>query len=55
MVVDILPEELLSRMIKAGKLADIIIVDGNPLDNIQALKKIRHVLRGGKPVLKNGI
>ncbi len=32
----------------AGKLADIIAVDGNPLSDLSALKRIRFVMTGGK-------
>jgi len=33
--------------LEAGKLADIIAVDGNPLDNIQALGNVSFVMRAG--------
>ena len=33
--------------IEAGKLADITIVDGNPLANIRDLRKVRRVMKGG--------
>ncbi len=36
--------------LEPGKLADILVVDGDPLADIQALKNIRLVLREGKPV-----
>jgi len=36
--------------LEAGKLADIVVIDGNPLEDIQALRKIRLVLKGGQPV-----
>ena len=41
------------RTLEAGKSADILVVDGSQLDDIQALEKIRHVMCEGKPVLKN--
>jgi len=34
-------------VIKAGKSADIIAVDGNPLQDIAALDKIKMVMKGG--------
>ena len=34
--------------LEAGKLADILVVDGNPLSDIHALTKVRIVLREGK-------
>jgi len=30
-----------------GKLADIVAVDGNPLENIRAMEKVRFVMKGG--------
>jgi imidazolonepropionase-like amidohydrolase len=36
--------------LEAGKQADILIVEGNPLEDIQATKRIRAVLRGGAEV-----
>ncbi len=37
--------------LEAGKLADIILLDGNPLDGIQYMLKTRVVLKGGKVVV----
>ncbi len=34
--------------LKPGKLADIIAVDGNPLDDIAAMEEVRFVMKGGK-------
>lgn len=39
--------------IEAGKRADLIIVDGNPLENIQVLKKPHYVFLNGKLVHKS--
>ena len=33
-----------------GKLADIIAVAGNPLEDIEATKDVRFVMVGGRPV-----
>ena len=33
--------------IEPGKLADIIVVDGNPLTNIDALKRVQLVVKDG--------
>jgi imidazolonepropionase-like amidohydrolase len=37
--------------LEAGKLADIILLDGNPLDGIQYMLKAKVVLKGGKVVV----
>lgn len=37
--------------IEAGKLADLILVTGNPLENIATLRQIKGVMLGGKWVL----
>lgn len=34
--------------IEAGKLADLILVEGNPLDDIHALEKVKWVIRDGE-------
>jgi imidazolonepropionase-like amidohydrolase len=34
--------------IEAGKFADIIAVEGNPLDDVTVLEKVSFVMRGGK-------
>jgi imidazolonepropionase-like amidohydrolase len=36
--------------LEGGKLADILVVDGNPLSDIHALSKARLVLREGKSI-----
>lgn len=36
--------------IEPGKLADMIAVDGNPLDDIKQLEKVKFVMKGGKVV-----
>jgi imidazolonepropionase-like amidohydrolase len=38
--------------IRTGKLADIIATEGNPYQDIQAVKKISFVMKGGAVVLK---
>ena len=39
--------------IEAGKLADIIAVDGDPMKDVKELQKIRFVMKGGEVVLRN--
>ena len=34
--------------IEPGKLADLIIVDGNPLDNVGNAHKVRRVIANGR-------
>ena len=34
--------------LQVGKLADVIVVDGNPLSDIRSLKNIIHVFKGGR-------
>ena len=34
--------------IEVGKIADIIAVDGNPLNNIQVMEKVVFVMKEGK-------
>jgi imidazolonepropionase-like amidohydrolase len=36
--------------IEPGKLADIVAVDGNPLDDITALENVSVVIKGGKQI-----
>ena len=48
----------LSEMVgtlEAGKLADIIAVNGNPLDDIEALETIDFVMKGGVVAKRDGI
>jgi imidazolonepropionase-like amidohydrolase len=33
--------------IEAGKLADVIVVAGNPLQNMAAMKRVAYVVKGG--------
>jgi imidazolonepropionase-like amidohydrolase len=37
--------------LEVGKLADIVLIDGNPLQNIYEMLKTRVVLKGGKVVV----
>ena len=39
--------------LEAGKLADIVIVDGDPLDDIFALLDVAVVIKSGEVVLDN--
>jgi imidazolonepropionase-like amidohydrolase len=34
--------------IEAGKRADMILLDGNPLDNIHSIRKVEYVVANGK-------
>jgi imidazolonepropionase-like amidohydrolase len=36
--------------IEAGKLADLIAVDGDPLSDIKTLERVKFVMKGGKVV-----
>jgi len=33
--------------IEAGKLADLVVIDGNPLSDIKLLRRVKHVMKGG--------
>lgn len=37
--------------LEAGKLADLIVVDGNPLDDLRALRNVRVVVKAGQVVV----
>jgi imidazolonepropionase-like amidohydrolase len=43
-----LPGEI--GVLKGGALADIIAVEGNPLDDLSALQKVKFVMKAGQPV-----
>ena len=34
--------------LEVGKLADVIVVDGNPLNDIRSLKNLVYVFKGGR-------
>lgn len=40
--------------LEVGKLADILVVDGNPLEDIGALNRVRWVIKGGRLVAIGG-
>jgi imidazolonepropionase-like amidohydrolase len=40
--------------LEVGKLADIIAIKGNPLDNIDALKDVSFVMLGGRIIRTPG-
>jgi imidazolonepropionase-like amidohydrolase len=41
--------------IKVGMFADLIAVSGNPLENIDALRDVRFVLKNGMVFKKDGV
>jgi len=40
--------------LEVGKLADLLVVDGNPVEDIEALEKVRIVIHGGSIVRGDG-
>ena len=34
--------------LEVGKLADLVVLDANPLDNIRNSEKVSHVMQGGR-------
>jgi imidazolonepropionase-like amidohydrolase len=40
--------------IEPGKLADLLVVDGNPLEHMRALRDVVHVFKGGQQVVVDG-
>jgi imidazolonepropionase-like amidohydrolase len=40
--------------VEQGKLADLVVVDGDPLTDIDALAKVRHVFVGGEHLVRDG-
>ena len=49
---DLLGISAIAGSLDAGKSADIIAVDGNPLDNVMRLKTVKFVMMSGQ-VVKN--
>ena len=39
--------------IKAGKLADLAVIDGDPLSDLEAVSRVRRTVKGGKTVYVN--
>jgi imidazolonepropionase-like amidohydrolase len=37
-----------------GKLADLIVVDGRPDENVEDLRKLDHVIVNGRVIVRNG-
>ena len=42
-------------MVREGKIADLLLVDGNPLKDLNALARIRAVIKGGVPLERRPI
>ena len=40
--------------LEAGKLADLIVVDGDPLEDLSALRNVEVVVKGGETVVGEG-
>ncbi len=40
--------------LQPGKLADILVVDGNPLLDISAMERVHRVFKAGEPVVQDG-
>jgi imidazolonepropionase-like amidohydrolase len=40
--------------IEAGKLADLVVVDGNPFDNLQDMRRVDKVFVGGRLIVDHG-
>lgn len=34
--------------LEAGKFADIIVIDGDPLANLADMRRVKHVIKGGE-------
>ena len=41
--------------IEKGKIADLLVIDGNPLDNICNLRKVSLIIQGGKVIRKGAL
>ena len=41
--------------VEPGKIADILVVSGNPLENIADLRSVKAVIQNGKVVVENGM
>ncbi len=41
--------------IEKGKIADIVILKGNPVEDISAVKKVSMVIQSGRPVVEEGM
>ena len=40
--------------VEEGKLADLVVVDGNPLTDVRVLGKVRHVFVDGEHLVEDG-
>ena len=41
--------------LEVGKFADVLVVDGNPLEDLQALANVRLVVHGGVIIRAEGV
>jgi len=37
-------------VLKIGMFADVIAVEGNPLNDLNALQKVKYVMKAGQPI-----
>ena len=40
--------------VEVGKFADLVVIDGDPSDNITAMGNVRHVFVGGEQLVTDG-
>jgi imidazolonepropionase-like amidohydrolase len=40
--------------IRPGLLADLVAVDGDPVEDLAVLRRVRDVIQGGRPIVRDG-